>query len=148
MNTRILKAKNYVLIWMYREHQLRQENKTMIHKSFRSITASALLALPLVALSIQSVLAQNLEFPLHNQTSQTLKEFYVETSEEVGWGYNLLQGQEVIEAGESGTVTIADGKTTCVYDIRAIWADGSKTEEFQLNLCELGSYTYYTDETE
>ena len=114
----------------------------MIHKSFRSITVAALLALPLVSLSVQSVLAQNLEFPLHNQSSQTLEQFYVETSEEEGWGSNLLQGQEVIEAGESGTVTIADGKTTCVYDILAVWADGSKTEEYKLNLCELGSYTY------
>jgi hypothetical protein len=65
----------------------------------------------------------------------------VESSDQDNWGENLLKG-EVVRAGESGKVTIADGKTTCNYDILGVFADGSKLEELKLNLCELGSYTY------
>ena len=113
----------------------------MFHHSFRHVIAATLLSLPIASLSVQPAQAEDLEFGLKNGTSGTLVEFYVESSDQEGWGANLLAGQRV-KAGEAGTVTIADGKTTCVYDILGVWEDGSKTEDYQLNLCELGSYTY------
>jgi hypothetical protein len=113
----------------------------MFQKSFRNIVVAAVLSLPIVSLTVQSAKAEDLEFTLNNQTKSNLVEFYVESSEQSSWGENLLKG-EVVRTGESGKVTIADGKTTCTYDILGVFADGSKVDERQLNLCELGAYTY------
>lgn len=113
----------------------------MFHNSFRHVIVATLLSIPIVSLSLKPAQAEDLEFTLKNETAGTLVEFYVESSDQDNWGANLLEGQN-IKAGEAGTVTIADGKTTCVYDILGVWADGSKTEDYKLNLCELGSYTY------
>ena len=113
----------------------------MFQKSFRNITVAAVLSLPILSLTVQSAKAEDLEFKLNNSTQSNLVEFYVESSDQDSWGENLLKG-EVVRPGESGTVTIADGKTTCTYDILGVFADGSKLDERKLNLCELGSYTY------
>ena len=113
----------------------------MFYPSVRHVIVATVLSLPIVSLSVQPAQAEDLNFTLKNKTSGTLVEFYVESSDQDSWGSNLLVGQN-IKAGESGVVTIADGKTTCVYDILGVWADGSKTEDYKLNLCELGSYTY------
>lgn len=113
----------------------------MFQKSFRNIMVAAVLSLPIVSLTVGSAKAEDLEFKLKNETSSNLVEFYVDSSDQDSWGENLLKG-EVVRQGESGTVTIADGKTTCTYDILGVFADGSKVDERNLNLCELGSYTY------
>ncbi|MEN9223417.1 MAG: hypothetical protein Q6M04_13370 [Thermostichus sp. BF3_bins_97] len=100
----------------------------------------SLLLAPLSALVASVALAQDLQFTLHNETSSDLVEFYITTSGSDSWEENLLSGP--IEAGESATVTIADGEVVCEYDILGIFADGSEAEDYELNLCELGSYTY------
>ncbi|MBD1937587.1 hypothetical protein H6F73_09625 [Microcoleus sp. FACHB-68] len=113
----------------------------MFHRYFRRVIVATVFSLPIVSLIVPSAQAEDLNFTLKNETSGTLVEFYVEPSDQENWGSNLLQGQN-IKAGESGMVMIGDGKTTCVYDILGVWADGSRTEDYKLNLCELGSYTY------
>jgi hypothetical protein len=113
----------------------------MFQKSFRNIVVAAVLSLPIVSLTVQSAKAEDLEFTLNNKTKSNLVEFYVESSDKSSWGENLLKG-EIVRTGESGKVTIADGKTTCTYDILGVFADGSQVDERQLNLCELGAYTY------
>ncbi|MBW4578841.1 MAG: hypothetical protein KME42_04600 [Tildeniella nuda ZEHNDER 1965/U140] len=98
------------------------------------------LALPTAAMMSQNVLAEDLAFTLKNSSNSPLVEFYVEASSQDDWGENLLG--ESVSPGEAGTVTIADGRSTCTYDILGVFADGSKLDERQLDLCELGSYTY------
>ena len=39
-------------------------------------------------------------------------------------------------------VEIADGRSTCVYDIRGVFDDGEAVEDLALDLCELGEYTF------
>jgi hypothetical protein len=104
----------------------------------RSVAIATTLVLPI--LSPAKANAEDLIFTLRNQTSSPLVEFYVEASTQNNWGENILSGQ--VQPGESGEVTIADGKTTCTYDILGVFADGSKVDERDLNLCDLGSYTY------
>jgi len=107
---------------------------------FPNVLLATALALPTVAIIDQSALAEDLAFTLKNSSSSPLVEFYVEDSSQSDWGASLLS--ESVNPGEAGTVTIADGRTTCTYDILGVFADGSKLDERQLNLCELGSYTY------
>lgn len=112
----------------------------MIKLSFPRVLLATALALPTVTIMSQNVLAEDLAFTLKNSSNSPLVEFYVEASSQDDWGANLLE--ESVSPGEVGTVTIADGRTTCTYDILGVFADGSKLDERKLNLCELGSYTY------
>ena len=105
----------------------------------RVLTASSLV-FPALIVGMGSAHAEDLEFTLHNNSASPLTEFYVESMASKTWGENILNSP--IEPGESATVTIADGKTTCKYGIKGTFKDGGDVEQEDLNLCELGSYTY------
>ena len=106
----------------------------------RNLLTAALFTLPTFAVGVQAAQAEDLVFTLYNKTSSVLTQFYVEPTSSSTWGEDILN--EDIAPGESATVTIADGKSTCTYGIRGRFKDGSVVERNSLNLCELGSYTY------
>ena len=106
----------------------------------RNLLTVALISFPTFTIGVQAAHAEDLIFTLHNNSSSALTEFHVEPTSSSTWGENILTSQ--IAPGESATVTIADGKTTCMYGIRGAFKDGSLVERESLNLCELGSYTY------
>lgn len=101
------------------------------------------LAAPAVAmlLSLTPAHAEDLEFLLANESSEDLVEFNVSPASSDDWEENLLDGGYLAPGYEAGVV-IADGLTTCVYDLRGGFADGTSVEDFGLNLCELGGYTF------
>jgi hypothetical protein len=53
-----------------------------------------------------------------------------------------ILGNNVLPAGQAGTVTIFDGQTECEYDMRFVFDDGSEMVD-TVNVCELGSYRLY-----
>ncbi len=112
----------------------------MLSKLLSQLFFATSASLYVLGLGVNSALAEDLVFTLKNQSSSSLVEFYVESSNLDNWGENILT-QDVAPGG-SGQVTIADGKRTCTYDIKGVFADHSKLEDHHLNLCELGSYTY------
>ena len=83
--------------------------------------------------------AEDLVFDLINNSSVDLHELYVSAHEADEWGEDIL-GTDLLAAGETGTVTIADGKETCDYDLRFVAEDGSALER-NVNLCEMASFT-------
>ncbi len=112
----------------------------MFSSNLHRFFVAAALTLPALAIGVQSAQAEDLEFLLHNDSALTLTEFHVEPMSSKTWGENILTSP--IAPGEFATVTIADGKTTCNYGIRGAFKDGDPVEHEDLNLCELGSYTY------
>ncbi|KIC41128.1 hypothetical protein RA27_10865 [Ruegeria sp. ANG-R] len=99
-------------------------------------------ALVLGALAVHSpAQAEDLEFLLYNDSSSDLVEFNISPASSGDWENDLLEGGYLAPGYEIG-VDIADGLTTCIYDIRGIFADGSEAEDFGLNLCDLGEYTF------
>jgi hypothetical protein len=117
-----------------------EEKFSVIQKLFRELMVVSVLALPIASVGVQSAMAEDLQFTLKNTSSRELVGFYVESTDQNNWGDNILQGS--ILPGEMATVTIADGKTTCMYGIKGVFEDGSVVEEEDLDLCQLGSYTY------
>lgn len=112
----------------------------MIFSTFRRVLTASCFAFPAVIIAMQSAHAEDLQFTLHNNSTDALTEFYVESMGTKSWGENILTSP--IEPGESATVTIADGKTTCKYGIKGTFKNGADVEHEDLNLCEMGSYTY------
>ncbi|MDF1792279.1 MAG: hypothetical protein P1U88_10240 [Thalassobaculaceae bacterium] len=86
--------------------------------------------------------AEDLEFLLINDSSADLVGFYVSPASSEHWEENLLDGGSYLAPGYEVTVSIADGLTTCIYDIRGVFSDGDVVDDHSLDLCELGEYTF------
>ena len=96
---------------------------------------SAALASGLAVLAMPA--AADIVFTLSNETSSGIVFFYASPSSSEDWGDDIL-GSEILEAGGSGTVTIAGDE--CDYDIRAVF---DTEDEFldTVNRCEVTSYS-------
>ncbi|KLN58879.1 hypothetical protein WH96_20640 [Kiloniella spongiae] len=85
--------------------------------------------------------AEDLEFLLVNESNSPVVAFYVSPSNSGVWESDLMEGGFLAPNYEID-VLIGDGLATCVYDIRADFKDGETVEDYGLDLCELGSYTF------
>lgn len=97
-----------------------------------------------VAALVASVLpaaAQDVEFTLINNSSQSLHYMYAAPSNTTDWGDDLLGESGTLEAGYQGTVFIGDGSDQCLYDFRFETAEGGELDAYEVDICELGSYT-------
>ncbi len=83
--------------------------------------------------------AEDLVFSLSNESALNLQELYVSASDTQAWGEDIL-GRDVLASGESGDVTIADGRDVCGYDMRFVMDNGS-TIEGSADLCETSAFT-------
>lgn len=99
-----------------------------------------LAAAAVLVLATAPALAEDLNFTLNNTSSSPVNGFYVSHVGTNSWEDNLMEGR-TLASGGSVSVLIADGRTTCEYDIKVTFEDGSSTDERGLNLCEMGSYT-------
>lgn len=101
------------------------------------------LTLPLAAaiMSATAASAEDLQFLLVNESSAAVTAFHVSTSSSDSWEENLIAGG-YLDSGYEINVLIADGQTTCVYDVLAEFSDGATLEDYNLDLCEMGSYTF------
>jgi hypothetical protein len=100
----------------------------------------SLAVLALLAGAMPAV-AQNVEFTLINDSSQSLHYFYTNPSNSDAWGEDLLGTDGTLEPGEQGTVSIGDGSDQCLYDFRFETGEGALLEVFEVDICELDEYT-------
>ena len=100
----------------------------------------ALAALALLASALPAA-AQNVEFTLINNTTQSLHFFYAAPSNTTDWGDDLLGDTGTLEAGETGTVFIGDGSDQCLYDFSFETGEGGTLEAMGIDICTLDSYT-------
>lgn len=89
-----------------------------------------------------SALAEDLDFTLENQSSRNLMVFQTSPSGVDSWEEDVL-GSYMLPSGNYINVTIADGRDHCVYDMRFIMEDEAVLEHYEVDLCELGTYTLY-----
>jgi hypothetical protein len=83
--------------------------------------------------------AEDLVFDLINNSSVALNQLYVSAHGANTWEGDIL-GTDTLASGETVSVTIADGKNTCNYDLRFVAEDGSKLER-NADLCKMPSFT-------
>jgi len=85
--------------------------------------------------------AEDLVFTLNNQSSGAVNELYVAPLESNSWEEDIL-GQDVLEAGQAATITLAGADGQCEWDVRLVYDDGSVTDERNIDLCNLENGTY------
>jgi hypothetical protein len=103
-----------------------------------NFTAKALATLTALMIAAPAS-AEDLVFDLINNSSVTLHELYVSAHDADTWEEDIL-GTDTLASGETVSVTIADGKDTCDYDLRFVAEDGSELER-NVDLCKMSSFT-------
>jgi hypothetical protein len=86
-------------------------------------------------------LAEDLHINIKNNTSTDLTELYVSHVGTNSWEENILSGD--VASGEDQPVDIEDGRSTCNYDIKAVFSDGGTAEFRGQNLCKITEFTVH-----
>ena len=76
-----------------------------------------------------------------NDTGRTIMYFYASRQGVDSWEEDML-GSDILEDGSSVTANIDDGSRACRYDFKAVFADGESLERYNINVCEITTYTY------
>ena len=98
-----------------------------------------LFALLVMAASTVAAQAQNRWVTIENLTGVTMLEFNASNRDQRTWGRDWF-GSEVLYSGQSFQFNIDDGSGYCLYDLRAIFADGDEVTSMGFNVCELGTW--------
>lgn len=109
------------------------------------IPVLALLAVVVIgAASSETALADPRDFTLINgHPAMTLTYAFVSPSDQTEWGEDVLGSDLVLAPGESVFIDFSQvPASTCLYDIRVIYADGSEQYRYSVNLCEIESVTF------
>jgi hypothetical protein len=115
----------------------------MFQSFIRKAIAVSALGLPLIALTAQSALADKDNFYIQNNSDLTISELYLSDSSLENWNNDIL-GNGVLESGEQVTVDFADpSPDRCMYDIKAVFADGQEVEDFRINVCTSEQYQFF-----
>jgi len=105
--------------------------------TFKTILVGAVFALTAIA----PAYADDLVFKLNNKSSGAVNELYVSPLDANTWEEDIL-GQDVLDAGQTATITIHDANGRCDWDVRIVYDDGSVTDERKIDLCNLANGTY------
>jgi hypothetical protein len=105
------------------------------------------LSLALMAMSLAGVVlapdtatAQDRRVKVINATNITMNSFFASNVNRKSWEEDIL-GNSVIGPGQSMMVNINDGTGACMFDFRAVMADGRKVESYGMNVCQITSWT-------
>ncbi len=94
------------------------------------LPALASLALPDAA----GAQANDPSFRLNNGGNRVIREVYVSSANDSGWGSDRL-GANVLSPGQAMVVRLPNGQ--CVNDVRVVFMDGQAQERRQVNTCAL-----------
>lgn len=103
-----------------------------------TITGGALAAL--LVLAPLAAQAEDLTFMLTNTSSYAVKAFFTSPAEVEAWEEDVF-GEGYLPSGNQVPITIADGRETCVYDMKFVLEDDSEFIEPGIDLCATGEYT-------
>ena len=112
-------------------------------KSFarRAVIAAAISAVALGTMGFQSNDGKDRNVRITNVTGVTMMELYASNSGREEWEEDLL-GSGVLRNGASVMANIDDGSGACIYDFKAVFADGDVVEKYRINVCEITEYRY------
>ncbi|WP_122464711.1 MULTISPECIES: hypothetical protein [Brevundimonas] len=102
--------------------------------------ALALSATPVVV-QAQSNDGMDRRVRIINDTGRTIMYFYASRQGVDSWEEDIL-GSDILEDGDSVTANIDDGSRACRYDFKAVFEDGQSLERYNINVCEITTYTY------
>ena len=107
----------------------------------RCIAAGLFLATLAIASSVPDfTAAEDRRVRIVNNTNVTLTRFYASNTQRRGWEEDIL-GSSVLPAGRSVMINIDDGSGACMFDFRAVLANGRTVEAYGMDVCRITSWT-------
>lgn len=76
-----------------------------------------------------------------NETGYTIVRFYGSNTGANDWQEDIL-GEDVLPTGTSVVIDFDDGTGYCKYDLRAVFEDGDEVTQGDVNICEVGTFTF------
>ncbi|MEO0490243.1 MAG: hypothetical protein AAFZ49_11890 [Cyanobacteria bacterium J06659_2] len=111
----------------------------------RTAALATLMAFPSTLIGMTAALAEEVVFPIQNDTSASIVEFYITPPTSDSWGPNSVPPGESLLPGETVNMRVQDGYPACIYDMLAIFSDGIEVESFDINICEMTTWVYSDD---
>ena len=103
--------------------------------------AAGLFATPVFALSVPDIAAAaDRRVRIINNSNATLSQFYASNANRRSWEEDIL-GSSVLPAGGSVMINIDDRSGACVFDFKAVLANGRTIEAYGMNVCQITSWT-------
>ncbi|WOI30772.1 hypothetical protein [Sulfitobacter dubius] len=87
------------------------------------------------------LLAADRKVTIVNKTGYTMEEFYGSNTGTSDWQEDIL-GEFALPHGDSIEVDFDDGTGYCVFDFLAVFEDGDKVHEEDINICSVGTFTF------
>lgn len=107
----------------------------------RSHLITTMAALAITATTAIPAFALDRRVRIVNETGYVLVEFYGSNKGSTSWEEDIL-GPDVLGSGQSVMVNFDDGTGYCKFDFKAIFDDGDVLVRKNINICEIGTYTY------
>jgi hypothetical protein len=107
----------------------------------RSLSAGLLFAAIVFASLIpDTASAQDRRVRIINASNVTVNSFQASNTSRKSWEEDIL-GNSVLAPGQSIMVNINDGTGACMFDFKAVLANGRKVESYGMNVCQISSWT-------
>jgi len=117
----------------------------MLHNLVRHVAIASVLSCSGTALMAEPALAEKSDFRVYNDSNTVITELYVSESSRDSWDNDIL-GTDILTVGSSIQVVFGNtADNVCMYDILAVFADGQTVEDYQVNVCSSGGYTFYEE---
>lgn len=87
--------------------------------------------------------ADRRDFTVYNKGEETIYHLNVSHISEDNWGPDIMASDETLGPDEHLKVTFSGDSDLCYYDVRAVYADGDKREQRNIDLCSTESISFY-----
>jgi hypothetical protein len=84
--------------------------------------------------------AQDRRVRIINASNVTVNSFHASNNKRRSWEEDIL-GSSVLAPGQSIMVNINDGTGACMFDFKAVLANGRNVESYGMNVCQISSWT-------
>ncbi len=84
--------------------------------------------------------AQDRRVRIINASNVTVNSFQASNTSRKSWEEDIL-GSSVLAPGQSVMVNINDGTGACMFDFKAVLANGRKVESYGMNVCQISFWT-------
>ena len=84
--------------------------------------------------------AAEYKFEFLNESSLAVSHMYVAPSSSEDWGDDILYVTGQVAPGASATVTVSTVGDECLYDLRFEVPGGGELEQYEQNICTMGTF--------
>lgn len=89
---------------------------------------------------VQAAQAQDRRVYIINNTSATMTNFYASNINRSGWEEDIL-GSDVLPSGSRIRINIDDRSGHCLFDLKAVFNNGTTATINNFNVCRMNSWT-------